>query len=1037
MTVRELSKPSVLLSHSVSSFHIGDGRPSTRIHLGSSFFFALVDTGAARSVIGRSAWNVLRQEFEYLLAPSISSVTTADGVVQKVLGTIRLPIKCCGRQLYQDFLVVPSICVSVIIGTDLCNALNLTIRFSNDSISINTLGNSALLSGDLSSKQRAIMNDLIEKFRELHSEVAGTTNKLVHDIDTGDAKPFRTRQYPFSPAMMRHLNLELDKMLAAGVVRPSRSPWCSPVLLVKKKSGEYRFCFDGRKLNSVTVQDSYPLPRVDVILDQLRDAKYMTTIDLKTAFWQIPLNSSSIPKTAFAVQGRGLFEFVVLPFGLADSPRQMQRLIDSILGPELSPYVFGYIDDFVIATDSFDKHVEVLGLVLERLREANLTINMEKCQFCRHSLKYLGYIVDREGLKTDPEKVQAVSDFPKPTTVTQVKRFIGLVGWYRRFIPDFSSVSAPITALIMGKIKSNPINWTEEASASFLEIKRRLTNAPLLATPDFGLPFVIQTDASDRGMGAVLYQVIGDVERPIAFASKTLTSAQRNYTVTERECLAVLFGIEKFRPYVEGTKFTVVTDHHSLLWLRNIKDPTGRLCRWAIKLSQHNMEIQHRKGHLNVVADVLSRAPIAVIEIAEPISDRWYSLFLEKIRRSPERYPLFRIEAGKIFKRVENPWYPTATCPVWKLVLPKQDRSRALAECHDNELAAHLGIFKTFHRLSELYFWPSMKQDVIRYVGNCDTCLAHKATNEGRAGLMGEPKMVSFPFQMLSVDLIGPFPRSSSGNQYILIVVDCFSKFSFLKPLTKATARSICRYLENEIFLVYGVPQTLVCDNGTQFTGRLFRQLAEQYNISKIFYNARYHPQNNPAERVNRVVLSAISSYLRDNHRLWDVNLPKINQAIRLARHESTGFSPAFLVFGRFIPTSAKFYGPYRSEDLPKLKDPKKYGLELRRFQECYPEALRCLRRAYVRQAASYNLRKRDVSFEVGTRVWRRNMVLSNAANYFTAKLAPKYVPCEVVKKLGKVTYELRNLHDHQIGRWHVKDIKRDLSHLIDGEKQD
>ena len=272
---------------------------------------------------------------------------------------------------------------------------------------------------------------------------------MTHHIDTGDAKPFRLRQYPLSPALMRCLNGELDRMLADGIVEPCQSPWCSPVLLVKKKSREHRFCFDGRRLNSVTVRDAYPLPRVDKILDQLRDAKFLSTLDLRQAFWQIPLDEESKAKTAFSVPGRGLFRYTVLPYGLADSPKRMQRLIDQVFGPELEPHVFCYIDDLIIATSSYEEHVRVLREVYRRLAEANLIVNFDKCHFCQPSLKYLGYIVSHEGLKTDPEKVSAVENFPRPETVTQIKRFVGLL--YRRFIHDFSTLTAPITALMHQK----------------------------------------------------------------------------------------------------------------------------------------------------------------------------------------------------------------------------------------------------------------------------------------------------------------------------------------------------------------------------------------------------------------------------------------------------------------------------------------------------------------------------------------------------------------------------------------------------------
>jgi hypothetical protein len=429
--------------------------------------------------------------------------------------------------------------------------------------------------------------------------------------------PIKQRPYWWSPYMLAEVNKEIDRMLENNVISPSDSPWSSPILLVKKSSGEYRLCFDGRRLNAVTKRDSYPLPRVDRILSMLRGAKYISSIDLKNAFWQIPLDSESRPKTAFAIPGRGLFHFNVLPFGLTNAAQRQQCLMDRIFGPELEPHVFVYLDDLIIIAPTFEKHVQVLREVIRRLRDAKLTVNAKKCQLFRSSLKYLGFIVDEHGLGTDPDKVAAMVSYPVPKTSTEIKRFVGMCSWYRRFIPHFSTLMSPINALLTGKRKRQKTEWTPEAQEAFQKIKDALVSAPVLSSPDFSKPFVIQTDASNTGLGAVLTQDLDGDERVIAYASRSLTKAERNYSVTERECLAVLFALEKFRPYVEGTHFTIVTDHYSLLWLNRMKDPAGKLARWSVKLNQFSFDLVHRKGKLNVVPDALSRLPaeIAAVDI--------------------------------------------------------------------------------------------------------------------------------------------------------------------------------------------------------------------------------------------------------------------------------------------------------------------------------------------------------------------------------------------------------------------------------------
>ena len=1018
---------SFCLSDRVESVTIDDNRPHVELTIGLHQMKALIDTGANRSLLSLDAWNTLKPKFQHLLNSDPLLILSADGSPLKVLGTIKLPVEFRNRNFEFEFIILPAMSSYAIIGADLLGFLDVQMRFSRSGVHLNSLY-CAEVPKELPEDQASALGKIIQAFGELTTDKLTRTHLITHSINTGDNPPVRMRQYPFAPTLMRQLNTELDSMLEEGVVSPSNSPWCSPVLMVRKKSGEYRFCFDGRMLNSVTVQDSYPLPRIDSILSKLNESKFLSTIDLKSAFWQIPLDEASKPKTAFAVPGRGLFHFNVLPFGIADSPRTMQRLIDNLFGPSLEPHLFGYLDDLIISTSTIEKHIEILTEVHKRLKTANLTINLSKCKFVRASLPFLGFIVDSEGIRTDPEKVKTIHEYPRPSTVTQIKRFLGMIGWYRRFIPDFSTHSAIITALMAGKKKSQPIVWSPEANKSFEELKSRLTKAPVLVAPDFSKPFTIQTDASATGLAAVLFQEIEGKEHPIAYASKTMNSAQKNYSVTEQECLAVLFGIEKFRPYVEGSKFRILTDHHSLLWLRTLKNPTGRLCRWAISLAQYDFTIEHRKGSLNVVADAASR--INVVEVPQQTFDPWYNDLRTKISTFPEKYPSFRIKEQKIFRCVNTPNFAGTNNSHWKLLLPKELRKQALLECHDEPLASHLGTFKTLGRLRELYYWPDMKNDVIRYVRACSICAKTKASSQAKPGLMGQVKQVRFPFQMLSIDFLGPLPRSRSGNQHILVVTDCFTKYVFLKAFPKATSRAVCKFLEEDIFLVFGVPQSIICDNGSQFISKEFTNFIDSYKVQKIFYNAKYHPQHNPAERVNRTIISAISGYLHDNHRLWDVHLPKIAQAIRLATHVATGKSPSFLTFGRLVPTAGNFYGPIPPgiETPPEVSSPEKYTHEIKKLAAVYPHIWDNLKAAHSRATKHYNLRRREVIYRVGDKVWKKNVVLSSAVDYFSSKLAPKFIPCEVTQRVGNLVYRLQDKDGNDLGNWHVKDLKPDLS---------
>ena len=354
--------------------------------------------------------------------------------------------------------------------------------------------------------------------------------------------PIKQRYYPVSPVMMRHIDAELEKMLADDIIEPSSSPWSSPILLVPKKDSGYRFCVDYRKLNQVTKKDAYPIPYVSSILDRLRGAKYLSSLDIKSAYWQIPVSPCSREYTAFTVPGRGLYQFRRMPFGLSNAPAVWQRLIETVLGADLEPFVFVYLDDIIVISECFEDHLSILKKIFERVAAAGLTLSRDKCQFCRYELRYLGYVVDRRGLRVDQEKVSAILSIKTPTCVSELRSFLGMASWYRRFVRDFSSISAVLTNLLK---KNRKWLWSDECQEAFQKLKECLVSAPILSCPDFSRPFTVQTDASAYGLGAVLPQSYEDGEKVVCFLSRSLNKAERNYSTTERECLAVVWALDK------------------------------------------------------------------------------------------------------------------------------------------------------------------------------------------------------------------------------------------------------------------------------------------------------------------------------------------------------------------------------------------------------------------------------------------------------------------------------------------------------------
>lgn len=434
-------------------------------------------------------------------------------------------------------------------------------------------------------------------------------------------------------------------MLKDGIIEPSESAWSSPVVIVKKRDNSRRFCVDFRRLNDVTIKDAYRLPHIQATLDKLRGAQYLSTLDLKSGYWQIPLAKESKPLTAFTVPGRGLMQFKVMPFGLHSAAATFQRLMDRVLGPELEPNVFVYLDDVIIVSKTFTQHMSQLKMVFARLRAARLKINIDKCKFCVPSLRYLGHFIDKNGIQTDPEKVQAIKEWPIPHNIRQIRKFLGLASWYRRFVDNFARVAEPLIRLTRKKVRWS---WGPEQRDAFEALKKTLTSAPVLTCPDFSRPFILQTNASKCGLSAVLTQESTEGERVIAYASRSTNNTERNYSATELECLAVVWGVRYFRRYLEGYRFIVVSDHHPLKWLQKLESPTGRIARWLLELQQHNYEIRYRRGSANIVADALSRRE-TISALHKDQQCTWYHPLKEAVRKNPEEFPDYLWQDGRLY----------------------------------------------------------------------------------------------------------------------------------------------------------------------------------------------------------------------------------------------------------------------------------------------------------------------------------------------------------------------------------------------------
>lgn len=995
-----------------------DNRPFAKISINDQKYTGLLDSGANKSAMGLNIYQKLKK-FNLQEIPTGSQVKTATGITTRVQSCLYVPIRFKDVVKVLPILVIPELSRDLILGMDFWKIFDLQIVDSIDCL--DSIQSYSEEFHKLSVTEHEQLDKARSTFLCTTKGKLGRTSVLTHTIDTGNSKPFRQRPYQVSPYVQKKIDVELDRMLELGVIVPSCSPWSSPIVAVDKKNGKTRICLDSRKLNEYTVKEAYPLPYITRILGRLKSTNFLSSIDLSDAFWQVPLDKESQLKTAFRIPGRGLFMYTCMAMGLCNSAQIMSKLMDMVLGCDLEPAVFCYLDDIVICTENFEEHLLMIKEVSKRLRLANLTINVDKSKFCVKRLKYLGYVLEPAGLRIDPDKIEAIIKYPAPKTVKEVRRFMGMAGWYHRFIKDYAKLATPLTDLTKKTV--GKFVWTERAENAFSSLKTALMSAPVLVNPRYDLPFTVQCDASDTSVAGVLTQNFDGGEHVIAYVGQKLNPSQRKYFACEKELLALLVCIEKFRGYIEGVKFHVITDNSAVTWLQKFKDPSGRLARWALKLQKYNFDVTHRAGKLNKVADALSRVPddeICEIFAITNNDNRIYEKLLNDVQQDPANHPKFTLKQQNLWFKVHN---IVTEQEELKLVVPPNDRIRIMTENHDPPLAAHLGFYKTKKKIQERYFWPKMSKDIKTYVSNCDKCKAIKYPNTNLVSPMGKSKEYSEPWQMISIDFTGPFPRSRRGNTTLLVVTDWLTKFTLIKPMRNMLTGPTVKFLEEEVFLVYGVPEVLLSDNAAQFKSKKFNTLLKNYHI-KSFKNARYFPQNNCTERVNRTIGAAIRAYMENDHREWDLHIPEIACAMRTATHEGTKRTPYSIMFGRDMVVNTEFY------TTPAVKrdflDDSEHQKRVQRMENTNRLVKENLLQAHAKSATRYNLRTRPIQFDVGDTVWRRNFVQSKAANAVMAKLLDPFIKCKIKRRNGANTYTLEDMNGKEVGVFHTKDIKKD-----------
>ena len=788
----------------------------------------------------------------------------------------------------------------------------------------------------------------------------------------------------------------------------------------------------------MTRKDAYPLPCVDDILETLAGSQLFSTLDLASGYWQVEVKPEDREKTAF-ITSEGLYEFNVLPFGLCNGPATFQRLMNILLAGIQWHDCLVYLDDIIVLGRSFSERLHNLAKVFQRLHQANLKLHVKKCVFGRDTVRFLGHVISSEGISTDPEKIATVAQWPVPITKLELQQFLGFVNYYRRFIKDCASISKPLYQLTE---HTRCFKWTDQCQEAFLTLRKALVSAPVLAFPGCSRVFILDTDASNQGIGAVLSQEHDDgLEHVVAYASRVLSKAERRYSVTRKEMLAVVSFLHHFRSYLLGRRFMLRTDHGSLLWLKSFKEPEGQLAHWLEQLEEYDFDVVHRRGELHVNADVLSRLtrtedessvsidPIVPVVAntsfvpscssldvrTEQLRDGLVGPFLRakekgdsvpsigngpKWRRMAQLWDQLFIKDGVLYCNFQ---VLDSSGSIMRLIVPDILKEKVMYGVHEGIGGGHLGVEKSVAKLKERFYWPGHYTDIRNWCANCSNCIARKTAPPHRRAPL-QPVRVGYPLEMVAVDIMGPFPKNVNGNCYILVAEDYFTKWIEAWAIPDQEAKTIAQKLLDDMFLHFSLPDRLHSDQGRQFEGKLIRELCKLLQVEKT-HTTPYHPQGDRlVERANRTILDMLATVVK-SHENWESHLRATCMAYNTSVQSTTGQLPYFLMFGRRVRIPIDLLcGPRQTGECVSVND--YVSQQSKILQAAYYQAQNRMGLQQDRQKEKYDRKRHGEPFKEGDHVMLYTPSIPRGrCKKLTCHWSGPYL---VVKKISEVTYRIR-----------------------------
>lgn len=1064
----------------------------------STLIPALLDTGAEMSCINQEYYTRLLQEgniFPEIPVCNVNIVTATGGKSKRISKQVRLPIMCQDVKMEVNCLVVPKLLKNLVLGHDWMETYQVTICYAKetepgvlkkecqlqlrggrqiravidgDALTVdhtdnkvegskqvavlrrmtdadedndyfqqpgcNANGTASLTQQrELSEEQQVQLGELLDKFDDVFSDIPGKTHVYTHRLEVTDESPFCGRTYPVAHAHRGAVQRAINSMLDADVIERSNTMYINPLVVVAKKDGnDPRICIDARLLNA-RIKSAYERP--EKIMDLVRKfhgKTWLTSLDLTSGYWQVPLAKEDRKYTGFGFGGIG-FQFKRVPFGVKSASAAFIRALHLALGNDVQGYSVVYIDDIVIFSDSFEDHLRHVAIILTKLREAGMTVKKTKSAFCRAEVKFLGHRVTSVGLGPDPEKIAAIQHFPTPRTQRQLRSFMGLCSFFRQFVPSYARTVEDLRSLLGGK---NKWRWTDEADKAFKDLKEAFENRVLLSQPNFNLPFIIETDACLSGLSGVLYQEEQGEKRIISMVSRGLNSAEKKFTISEIEMLAIVFAVSKFREYVLGKPLTVITDHKALQFLMSSKLTSSRLTRWVLYLQEYDFKVVYRPGTDNFFCDYLSRHPLVNGKMSsEEERSQGVVIGAAKVVIEPEvRKRLKGIRKAQKDDEFGRKKLEELLAPAEDMIAGKDKRFQVLDGylCHvdpkeGNRIwvppalvkdviwtyhydTGHCGASKCQAAIARNFWWKGMSRTIRRVLRTCDRCQKAKYPRRYLEGKWNST-LPQEKGELVLCDYYGPLPKSKGGFQYVFVLIDGFTKYVKLYPLRRATTKMSLKKFLVDYCGELGKPKKILSDNGTQFVSPIWANTLDEAGIKAIRCSIR-NPQGNLAERIMSRLGQAFRTYCSRRHTAWIDWLCLVEKWINHAVHSSTGCTPIELQLGAQPQFSVPKLLGIRQDEAVNMD----WQVRLARER---------MEKASIQRGKQQKRLCIDV-FEPGDEVLLRVPGVSNAEKKEIGKMFDLFHgPFIVSRRIHENTYELNTVQGQCKGKFNLRSLRR------------